>query len=335
MAKNTLPQTNELNFYEIRMESIGGLGANLAGKLLADAGMIGQGFNGAAFASYGSEKKGSPVKGYVRFGESDTQLRINQAVEEPHMLVIFHETLIEWLPVTMGVKADAKIVVNTNKTPEQIREKMKLHGGTICCIDAIKISLEEKVKLNTTMLGAIAQASGFIDKGKVKNVIKNTFEAKYPHLVEPNLKAFERGADELVVKEFPADDKYPYIPFEEKKPHVGADSQPIGGAVPTQGNNAAKNLSSNRVGLIPVWIEENCKHCAQCDLICPDICFVWKEETQDGKTNMFLKGIDYDYCKGCLKCIDACPFSAIEQGVESEHDVSSMTVKKYPDINKV
>ena len=26
---------------------------------------------------------------------------------------------------------------------------------------------------------------------------------------------------------------------------------------------------------------------------------------------MFLKGIDYQYCKGCLKCVEACPTKAI------------------------
>lgn len=26
---------------------------------------------------------------------------------------------------------------------------------------------------------------------------------------------------------------------------------------------------------------------------------------------MFLKGIDYQYCKGCLKCVEACPTDAL------------------------
>ncbi len=52
-----LPKTNELGFFEIRLESIGGLGANLAGKMLAEAGVVGSGFNGVSFSSYGSEKK--------------------------------------------------------------------------------------------------------------------------------------------------------------------------------------------------------------------------------------------------------------------------------------
>ncbi|MNI98276.1 2-ketoisovalerate ferredoxin oxidoreductase subunit delta [compost metagenome] len=26
---------------------------------------------------------------------------------------------------------------------------------------------------------------------------------------------------------------------------------------------------------------------------------------------MFLQGIDYQYCKGCLKCVHACPTEAL------------------------
>lgn len=40
-----LPITNELGYYEIRLESIGGLGANVAGKILAEAGVVGSGLN--------------------------------------------------------------------------------------------------------------------------------------------------------------------------------------------------------------------------------------------------------------------------------------------------
>ena len=64
--KIRLPQKNENGCYEIRLESIGGLGANLCGKLLGELGAAYLGFNASSFSSYGSEKRGSPVKAYVR-----------------------------------------------------------------------------------------------------------------------------------------------------------------------------------------------------------------------------------------------------------------------------
>ena len=62
-----LPGADPDGFFGIRFESIGGLGAHLAGQILAEAGVLRQGLNGAHFSSYGSEKKGTPVKSFVRF----------------------------------------------------------------------------------------------------------------------------------------------------------------------------------------------------------------------------------------------------------------------------
>ncbi|MDH5638419.1 MAG: 2-oxoacid:acceptor oxidoreductase family protein, partial [Nitrospinota bacterium] len=101
-----LPIVNELGFYEIRMESVGGFGANLAGKILGEAGVLGMGFNGSNFSSYGSEKKGSPVKAFVRFCAPDVVVRENSPVTEPHMLVIFLETMLGSPGMLSGVGKD-------------------------------------------------------------------------------------------------------------------------------------------------------------------------------------------------------------------------------------
>ena len=55
------------DYYEIRLESIGGLGANLCGKMLGEMGLKYLGFNSTNFSSYGSEKTGTPVKGHIRY----------------------------------------------------------------------------------------------------------------------------------------------------------------------------------------------------------------------------------------------------------------------------
>ncbi|MFS8630575.1 MAG: 2-oxoacid:acceptor oxidoreductase family protein, partial [Bacillales bacterium] len=94
-----LPKKNELGFYEIRLESIGGLGANLAGKMLAEAGVLGLGLNGSNFSSYGSEKKGTPVKSFVRFSDPDVEIRDHSPIEQPHVIGVFHEALYKTVNV--------------------------------------------------------------------------------------------------------------------------------------------------------------------------------------------------------------------------------------------
>ena len=56
MNKIKLNKINEEGYYEIRLESVGGLGANLCGKLLGELGAVYLGLNAASFSSYGSEK---------------------------------------------------------------------------------------------------------------------------------------------------------------------------------------------------------------------------------------------------------------------------------------
>ena len=58
--KETLASGKE--YYEIRLESIGGLGANLCGKMLGELGVKYLDVNSSNFSSYGSEKTGTPVK---------------------------------------------------------------------------------------------------------------------------------------------------------------------------------------------------------------------------------------------------------------------------------
>ena len=113
-VKNTLslPVTNENGSYEIRLESIGGLGANLCGKMLGELGALSLSLNSLSFSSYGSEKRGSPVKAYVRWCADDRPLRVNSPVTRPHLLGIFHRGLIGTYPVLEGVTVDTKIVLS-------------------------------------------------------------------------------------------------------------------------------------------------------------------------------------------------------------------------------
>lgn len=76
----SLPMINQNGCYEMRLESIGGLGANLCGKLLGELGAAYLGLNAAAFSSYGSEKRGSPVKSYVRWSAPERDILHNSPV---------------------------------------------------------------------------------------------------------------------------------------------------------------------------------------------------------------------------------------------------------------
>jgi pyruvate ferredoxin oxidoreductase gamma subunit len=307
-----LPKTNELGFFEIRLESIGGLGANLAGKMLSEDGVVGNGLNGVGFSSYGSEKKGSPVKAHIRFCEPETNIRDTTPIERPHVVGIFHDALFKTIDCTSGVYPDSNILVNSQKSPDELKTLMKITGGTIAIVDATGIALEEQTKANTAMLGALYRILGFLDPESMKQTIRRTFEKKYPHMVEPNIRTFDRGYNEVEFKTYMVDDGYEPQPFTRAEPLLGYQTQAIGGTITNPGNSILKDLSISRAGMLPHFHEEKCINCAACDTACPDFCFVWEEKADKrGRPQMFLQGIDYQYCKGCLKCVTACPVEAL------------------------
>lgn len=324
----TLPKLNELGFFEIRLESIGGLGANLAGKMLAEAGVEGAELNGVSFSSYGSEKKGSAVKAHIRFCDPDTKIRDTSPVERPHVVGIFHESLSKTVNVISGIYEDSLVLVNSTKSPEQLKDKMKLLGGTIAVIDATGISLDEKNRVNMAMLGALFRLCDFLDGEYMKGVIRKSLEKKYPLAVAPALRTFDRGYNEVKFQTFRLPEGMQMPAFvRQDTPVLGYETQPMGGVIVNPGNSVLKDVSISRAGMMPHFVDEKCIHCAACDTVCPDFCFVWEEQAdKKGRPQMFLQGIDYQYCKGCLKCVQACPTDALSS--EREED-------GYADLNRV
>ena len=325
-----LPVKNELGFFEIRMESIGGLGANVAGKILTEAAILGMGLNGAGFASYGSEKKGTPVKAFVRICEAGHKVRVNSPIEEPHVLAIFHEALAKTVPVTAGaIPGKTTVILNTRRSPGQARDFLKLEGGKLGTVDAMEIAMATGSRVNMVMMGAVAKASGFFEWKALEKAIQEAFGRKYQALMKGNLEALKRGHDEVKFEEFPADGKYPATPFRREIPKLGYENAPIGGTIYSVGNMRFKDLSTSRTGMIPLFIVDKCTSCGECDITCPDYCFVWErgKDRKTGKDGMILHGINYQFCKGCLRCTHICKFEALLPVKEAEQDLDKITVK--------
>ena len=328
ITETKLTHTNDLGLFEIRLESIGGLGANLAGKMLAEAAVLHLGLNGSNFSSYGSEKKGSPVKAFVRLADPKTKIRAASPIEEPHVVGVFHEALFKTQNCISGLPADGILLVNTKKTPDEIQELSGLQAGTIVCVDALNIAVEEKTRVNTAMLGALCEIVDFLDTEAVKATIRETFEKKYPALVESNLRTFDRGFSELTIKTYGRASEETAA-FSRPVSNLGYETQPIGGVIINPGNSILKDVSSSRQGFLPGYNQDACINCAACDQVCPDFCFVWeKGEDKKGRPQQFLQGIDYQYCKGCLKCVTACPTDALFVERETDGYANEHTAKK-------
>jgi pyruvate ferredoxin oxidoreductase gamma subunit len=321
-----IPGAGPDGFFGIRFESIGGLGAHLAGQILAEAGVLGCGLNGSHFSSYGSEKKGSPVRSFVRFCPSGGEIRRSDPIERPQLVVVFHQALVGSTDVTAGLARDGTIVVNTEAGAGELRERLRLGSGTVGVVDGLRIALEERTRVNTTMLGATARVCPFVDAAEIKATIAAKLGHRYPELVEANLRAFDRGFAEIRLETFADGEEAAAGPV-RAAPAYGYLEAPPGGTILDPGSSVAKDLSASREGFIPALDLETCVHCGICDIVCPDLCFVFEREP-DGAVR--LRGIDYRYCKGCRKCTEACPTGALTEIREEEGWADAHRVPLFP-----
>ena len=291
------------NIYEIRIESIGGFGANLVGKMLGELGAIYLNLEAQSFASYGSEKRGSPVKSYIRY--SKNEIRINAPIKEPDLLAIFKLDLIEKENVLAGIKKDCSVVINSSLSFDEIVEKGKIPSCNLYVIDGLKIAIENKARLNIVMFGAILKAMGFVDIKDGEKVIKDVVGKKYPKSLESNLKAFKTGFES--VKLYKIENENCVREYKELRGYVNCE---IGGVNSSFGNSITNDLQGCREGFLPKYIREKCIDCGFCDSTCPDMVFQFK--------NGVNLGMDLYHCKGCLRCVEICPTNAHVEAKEGE-----------------
>jgi pyruvate ferredoxin oxidoreductase gamma subunit len=315
-------------FFGIRLESIGGLGAHLAGKMLGEAIVLRQGLNASHFSSYGSEKKGTPVKSFVRIAPADRQIRTSSPVETPDVVAVFHEALIGSLDVLAGLPADGTVIVNTRSSPDELRERLGFEWGTAGALDALGIAVEEKTRVNTAMLGAVVRACPLVEPDAVRETIRATFSRRHPEVVDANLRTFDRGYDEVRSTTEPAPAGVPGRPVARAAPAFGYLDAPLGGVILEPANSIAKDMSTSREGFVPELVLEDCVHCGLCDVVCPDLCLVWEESAEGVR----LRGIDYRYCKGCRKCVDVCPTGAMVERREEPGWADAHRVPLYAEV---
>ena len=187
------------NLVEIRWHGRGGQGAKTASLLLADAAFnTGKYIQG--FPEYGPERMGAHITAYNRI--SDERITIHSNIYEPDYVVVVDDSLLECVDVTAGLKEDGAIVINTTKTPEEVRPLLKGYKGKVCTIDAKTISIETLGAYfpNTPMLAAIVKVSGIMPEQEFLDDMVGSFKhkfAKKPEVIDGNMAALKRALNEI------------------------------------------------------------------------------------------------------------------------------------------
>jgi pyruvate ferredoxin oxidoreductase gamma subunit len=188
--------TKEKSLMEIRWHGRGGQGAVTSTELLAQA-AISEGKYAQAFPSFGPERRGAPVQAFNRI-DSREPVRIRADITEPDCVVVLDPSLLGKVNVTSGLKKDGWVIINTRKTPAEIKSEFGIKNP-VAAVNANKIAREVLGVpiVNTTMLGAVVKMTGIIDKESAYAPL----DKRFGRLGERNIKAMETAYEQVVSEE--------------------------------------------------------------------------------------------------------------------------------------
>jgi 2-oxoacid:acceptor oxidoreductase gamma subunit (pyruvate/2-ketoisovalerate family) len=178
---------------EVRWHGRGGQGAVTSVELLAQA-AIAAGKYAQGFPSFGPERRGAPVAAFSRI--DDKKIKVRSGIYKPDVVIVLDSSLIGLIDVTDGMKPGGKLIVNTSKTPKEIRQELNF-SGTVATVDGTGIARKEMgVPIaNTTMIGALLKVAGFMGL----DALKESVEHRFGRIAQKNLNAMRRAYDEIKI----------------------------------------------------------------------------------------------------------------------------------------
>ena len=162
---------------EIRGHARGGQGMVTAFEILAKVFSSLGDYYVQSFPAFGVERTGAPIQAFIRVAKKEIQNRSN--VYNPHLIVVFDETLFDQVPVFDGLRENGTLLVNTEKdisghVPD---------GVNVYKVSATKISLDLGLGskslpiVNAAMMGAIMRLLD-ADIEITKEIVKKNVPSK-------------------------------------------------------------------------------------------------------------------------------------------------------------
>jgi len=183
--------------FEVIFFARGGQGAKTASELIAHAAVL-EGKYVKAFPFFGPERSGAPTKMFLRV--SDKEIRTQEPVIDPDLVVVLDETVIDCQDVAKNLEEDESLIVNSRKTPEEISKKIPHFQGKIHTIDGNDIALRITGSPNPNMVlvGYLIKISEIIELENAMKVFREVFIPKIgKELTEKTVQAMQAGYDEL------------------------------------------------------------------------------------------------------------------------------------------
>lgn len=182
--------TNKI--FEVRFHGRGGQGAWTASLLLAQAGLAEEKYI-QSFPAFGPERAGAPITAFTRISEEKIQL--HSSIYEPDVVVVLDPTLLG-PSVSEGVKKDTILIVNTEKSAEDVLETLGLEDLETWTVDATTLAIDilGRPITNTAMLGSVVKSTGIVKLESIVEAVKERFPGK---IGEANADLIKKAYDEV------------------------------------------------------------------------------------------------------------------------------------------
>jgi 2-oxoacid:acceptor oxidoreductase gamma subunit (pyruvate/2-ketoisovalerate family) len=158
---------------EIRWHGRGGQGAITAAKIVALA-AFDSGFRGVVMApSFGTERRGAPVDASLKI--SKTKIHDLGPIEQPDVVVVLDDALLDEVNVTAGMKPGGTVIINTPKP----RGEFDFEGFKLATADVTGLAEKAGLKrgiVNTGIIGAFAKALPIVPLPALLQAIEVEFE---------------------------------------------------------------------------------------------------------------------------------------------------------------
>jgi len=188
-----------MSMVEVAWHGRGGQGAKTASQFLGEAALdIGKHIQ--AFPEYGPERAGAPMKAFTRI--SDEPIYVHSSVRKPDVVIVIDPTLLGSVDVTEGLEDNGVLLVNTEKSPEDIRKIVNFKHGKVGTVDATKIALETlKIPMpNMPMLGAFLKVNNIVSIDEVSERVRAKFIKKLgDEKTKANIEGIKRAYSELKI----------------------------------------------------------------------------------------------------------------------------------------
>lgn len=276
--------------YEIVFHGRGGQGALMAAKILAHAYF----FDGKfveAFPQFGGERRGAPVRAFLRVDANPIRMKVPILVADCAM--IMDASLLDFVDITQGLKESGLILLNSPRKPEEIKLDARRKIAT-CDASGISRQIIKRDIPNSALLGAFAYATKLsmesLAKAFKEIFVDETAAAKNIEMARLASQATTIGFSSVET-----------AAREHNMVAANVNKLETGGTFKAD-VSALQNITGSWTTEKAVIDEAKCNFCLLCYAVCPEGCILRKENK--------LK-IDEDYCKGCGICAETCPVNAI------------------------